>query len=66
MKFKVFFINLEDNPQPWLKAQNLFSLLPDDQKVISLDAAVGQEQVVASRQLDPVQISRDLPMTKAG
>jgi glycosyltransferase involved in cell wall biosynthesis len=32
MKFKVFFINLEDNPQPWLKAQNLFSLLPDEIK----------------------------------
>ena len=32
MKFKVFFINLEDNPQPWLKAQNLFSLLPDEMK----------------------------------
>ena len=29
MNFKVFFINLKDNPQPWLKAQNLFSLLPD-------------------------------------
>jgi GR25 family glycosyltransferase involved in LPS biosynthesis/glycosyltransferase involved in cell wall biosynthesis len=32
MKFKVFFINLEENPQPWLKAQNLFSLLPDEIK----------------------------------
>ena len=32
MNFKVFFINLEDNPQPWLKAQNLFSLLPDEIK----------------------------------
>ena len=32
MKFKVFFINLEDNPQPWQKAQNLFSLLPDEMK----------------------------------
>ena len=32
MNFKVFFINLENNPQPWLKAQNLFSLLPDEIK----------------------------------
>ena len=32
MKFKVFFINLKDNPQPWLKAQNLFSVLPDEIK----------------------------------
>lgn len=32
MNFKVFFINLKDNPQPWLKAQNLFSLLPDEIK----------------------------------
>lgn len=32
MKFKVFFINLEDNPQPWQKAQNLFSFLPDEIK----------------------------------
>ena len=32
MKFKVFFINLKENPQPWLKAQNLFSLLPDEIK----------------------------------
>jgi len=32
MKFKVFFINLEDNPQPWQKAKNLFSLLPNEIK----------------------------------
>jgi|TARA_B100000035_G_scaffold91129_1_gene76912 glycosyltransferase involved in cell wall biosynthesis len=32
MNFKVFFINLEDNPQPWSKAQNLFSLLPNEIK----------------------------------
>jgi glycosyltransferase involved in cell wall biosynthesis len=32
MKFKVFFINLEDNPQPWQKAKNLFSILPDEIK----------------------------------
>ena len=32
MKFKVFFINLEDNPQPWQKAKNLFSILPDEVK----------------------------------
>jgi GR25 family glycosyltransferase involved in LPS biosynthesis len=30
MNFKTFFINLKDNPQPWHKAQNLFSLLPEE------------------------------------
>ena len=30
MNFKTFFINLEDNPQPWQKVQNLFSLLPEE------------------------------------
>ena len=29
MNFKIFFINLKDNPKPWIKAQNIFSLLPD-------------------------------------
>ena len=32
MKFKVFFLNLEDNPIPWQKAKNLFSILPDEIK----------------------------------
>ena len=38
MNFKIFFINLKDNPEPWIKAQNVFSLLPDGLELERIDA----------------------------
>tara|TARA_B100000989_G_scaffold115828_1_gene85267 strand:- start:15551 stop:17266 length:1716 start_codon:yes stop_codon:yes gene_type:complete len=64
MNFKIFFINLKDNPEPWIKAQNIFSLLPDTLKVERIDAVDTRKDLSAlekfNLKLDPVGLVNKL------
>ena len=64
MNFKIFFINLKDNPKPWIKAQNIFSLLPDSLKVERIDAVDTRKDLSAlekfNLKLDPVGLVNKL------
>lgn len=72
MNFKIFFINLKDNPQPWLKAQNLFSLLPDHIKncLERIDAIDTRKDLSVlddfGLKIDPVGIFYQLYFSQSG
>ncbi len=64
MNFKIFFINLKDNPEPWIKAQNIFSLLPDTLQVERIDAVDTRKSLSPLKDfglnLNPVGITNQL------
>lgn len=51
MKFKAYFINAEDNGQPWIKLSNLFSLLP-------------KEMQESFERFEPVDVGQDFDSIK--
>lgn len=64
MNFKIFFINLKDNPDPWIKAQNIFSLLPDGLELERIDAIDTRKNLSALEEfnlkLEPVGLVNKL------
>lgn len=69
MNFKIFFINLKDNPNPWIKAQNIFSLVSDSLKVEKIDAIDTRKNLSAlekfNLKLDPVGVANKLHFSES-